>query len=531
MALSKNINFWKIESFFLIKLSFKMKTTHTFKHLLLALFTVSSFLTYAQKGNQIVIGQIDSIQSKILNENRKVWVYVPGGGQLDIYVKQRYPVVYLLDGDAHFSSVVGMIQQLSTVNGNMICPEMIVVGIPNTDRMRDLSPTHVVSDGYMSGDFLKTTGGGEAFTSFIEKELMPYIESKYPTEPYKMLIGHSLGGLMVMNTIVHHPDLFNSYVAIDPSMWWDNKKLLNDSKKIMAERKFQGKSLFLGIANTMNEGMTVEKVQKDTSNDTRHIRSILELKEDLARNKQNGLKVESKYYGDDSHGSVPLITEYDALHFIFDFYPLKLTRKEQMDTGTILPNKYATHFANVSKQLGYRVKPSEGMINGMGYQALASKQLQKAESFFKLNIANYPESGNVYDSYGDYFIDKKDTVNAIIQFKKALSVKENADTRQKLEELQGNKKMLQLTATDLQKYAGEFEITSIGLTLKTYVTNGTLRVLASDRPEAELVPSKLHEFKVKDVSGYNFIFEMVGDKPSAINLSVPEGNFKATLKK
>lgn len=508
-----------------------MKTTHVFKHLLLALFTVTSFVVHAQKDNKIVIGQIDSIQSKILNENRKVWVYVPGGGQLDIYAKQRYPVIYLLDGDAHFTSVVGMIQQLSTVNGNMICPEMIVVGIPNTDRMRDLSPTHVASDGYMSGDFLKTTGGGEAFTSFIEKELMPYIESKYPTEHYKILIGHSLGGLMVMNTIVHHPDLFNSYVAIDPSMWWDNKKLLNDSKKILADKKFQGKSLFLGIANTMNEGMTVEKVGKDTSNDTRHIRSILELRDDLARNKQNDLKVQSKYYGDDSHGSVPLITEYDALHFIFDFYPLKLSFKERTDTGTVLPSKYAAHFANISKQLGYPVKPSEGMINGMGYQALAEKHLPKAESFFKLNIANFPESGNVYDSYGDYFIDKKDTANAIIQFKKALSLKENADTRQKLEELQGSKKILKLNAADLQKYAGEFEITSIGLTLKTYVTAGSLRILASDRPEAELVPSKLHEFKVKDLSGYNFIFEMDGDKPTAINLSVPEGNFKATLRK
>ncbi len=509
-----------------------MKTTREFKHFLLALFiTATSLVAYAQTDNKIVIGMVDSIQSKILNENRKVWVYVPGGGQLDIYAKQRYPVVYLLDGDAHFTSVVGMIQQLSTVNGNMICPEMIVVGIPNTDRMRDLSPTHVQADAYMSGDFLKTTGGGETFISFIEKELMPYIEAKYPTEPYKILIGHSLGGLMVMQTVIHHADLFNSYVAIDPSMWWDNKKLLNESKKILANKKFTGKSLFLGIANTMDEGMTVEKVQKDTSNDTRHIRSILELKGDLTRNNQNGLKVQSKYYGDDTHGSVPLITEYDALHFIFDFYPLKLSIKDRTDTGTVLAGKYATHFNNISKQLGYSVKPSENMINSMGYQALANKQIQKAESFFKLNIANFPESGNVYDSYGDYFIDKKDTANAIVQFKKALSIKENADTRHKLEELQGSREMLQLTAADLQKYTGEFEIMDIGITIKTFVKDGSLRIIATGRPEAELLPTKLHQFKVKDVSGYSFDFEMDGDKPTAINLIVPEGTFKATLKK
>ena len=91
----------------------------------------------AQTGNKVEIGTIDSLQSNILGEQRKVWVYVPDGAN------QKYPVVYLLDGDAHFYSVVGMIQQLSSVNGNTMCPKMIVVGIPNTDRTRDLTPTHI----------------------------------------------------------------------------------------------------------------------------------------------------------------------------------------------------------------------------------------------------------------------------------------------------------------------------------------------------------------------------------------------------
>ena len=166
------------------------------------LFIAIAFSGIAQPGNNIVIGKIDSIQSTILGEKRKIWIHLPGDGDNALFAKQRYPVVYLLDGDAHFSSVVGMIQQLSTVNGNMICPEMIVVGLPNTDRMRDLTPTHVASAPPMIDSATgKTTGGGEPFLSFMEKELMPYIESKYPTEPYKMFIGHSLGGLMVMQEI------------------------------------------------------------------------------------------------------------------------------------------------------------------------------------------------------------------------------------------------------------------------------------------------------------------------------------------
>jgi predicted alpha/beta superfamily hydrolase len=392
--------------------------------------------TKAQSDNKIIIGKIDSLQSNILNEKRKIWVYVPGDGAIDIYAKKRYPVVYLLDGDGHFSSVVGMIQQLSTVNGNMICPEMIVVAIPNTDRTRDLTPTHIdVDPPYMDSASSKTSGGGEKFISFIEKELMPYIESNYPTEPYKMLIGHSFGGLTVMQTFVHHTNLFNSYICIDPSMWWDKQTLLKESKLVLKDKKFQGTSFFLGIANTMPEGMNINKVINDTSSDTRHIRSILKLKNYFEQNKQNGLKFNSKYYNEDSHGSVPLITEYDALHFIFNFYPLKLTQKDFTDTTTALLDKFEKHYSDISKKMGYKLKLSEDQINAMGYEALGSKYFKKAECFFKYNIDNYPESFNVYDSMGDYYDAIGDKQNTIKYYEMALTIKENTDTRKKLEKL------------------------------------------------------------------------------------------------
>lgn len=408
------------------------------KLILLAVFVALSFVANAQTDNKIIIGKIDTIPSKILGEKRKIWVHVPNSSANN--AKKKYPVVYLLDGSSHFSSVVGMIQQLSTVNGNMICPEMIVVGIPNTDRTRDLTPTHVKEDlPMMDSNASKTSGGGENFIAFIEKELIPYIDSQYPTESYKMFIGHSFGGLAVMQTFIHHTNLFNSYICIDPSMWWDKEKFLKETQKALAEKRFDGKSLYLGIANTMEEGMTIETVQKDTSTATRHIRSILQLQRTFENNKQNGLKYRGKYYNEDTHGSVPLITEYDALHFIFDYYPLTISFKEYLDSTSILATKYEKHFTNVSKQIGYKVSPPENDINSMGYEALDDKKFKKAESFFKLNIVNYPESSNVYDSMGDYYKAVGDKPNAINHFQKALSIKENADTRKKLEQLQGKK--------------------------------------------------------------------------------------------
>ena len=407
------------------------------KIILFFLLGVSSLISVAQSETKIVIGTIDSLHSKILGEQRKIWIYVPDGGPGGIYAKQRYPVVYLLDGDAHFYSVVGMIQQLSQVNGNTICPEMIVVGIPNTDRTRDLTPTHITSDlPMMDSAASVNTGGGEKFISFIEKELIPHIDSIYPTQPYRMLIGHSFGGLTVINTLVHHTNLFNAYVSIDPSMWWDNYRLLEETKTALATKNFKGISLFLGIANTMPDGMDTLKARRDTTLVTKQIRSILELNSYLNANKQNALRSKSKYYNEDNHGSVPLIAEYDALRFIFDYYPLKLTMDDYMNMNKEVISKFEKHYEDVSKHLGYTVKLSESMVNNLPYDKLAAKNYDMAEYLFKLNISNYPESANTYDSLGDFYDAKGDKENAILNYKKALSIHQMPETKVKLEKLQ-----------------------------------------------------------------------------------------------
>ena len=408
------------------------------KCFLLTLFVLLPLLTLSQSTTQIVIGQIDSLASKILHEKRKIWVHVPDSYRQEGASKRRYPVVYLLDGNSHFPSVVGMIHQLSTVNGNTICPEMIVVGISNINRLRDLTPTPGGGMIPSAADStrLKNSGGGEKFTAFIEGELIPHIDSLYPTEPYKVFIGHSLGGLLVINTLIHHPNLFNAYVAIDPSMWWANQKLLNTAKQVIASQQYARKALFVGIANTMESAMDTLRVQVDTSGSTKHIRSILALDRLLKANGQTGLRYQGKYYGLDDHSSVPLIAEYDALHFIFDSYRLKLTDQDYEEDNTRLADKLTTHFTAATRQLGYQVKPPESLVNELGQYMVSQQKFKKAESLFKLNVANYPASFNAYDSFGDYFVAKKDTVSAIANFQKALSLKEASATRKKLVALQ-----------------------------------------------------------------------------------------------
>ncbi|CAN5372327.1 alpha/beta hydrolase-fold protein [soil metagenome] len=396
---------------------------------LLSVISVLLFTgAYSQNNNKIVIGTTDTIRSAILNEQREILIYMPASAGKE--GKTRYPVIYLLDGYSFFQSFSGVVQYLGAI-GKM--PEMIVVAICSTDRTKDLTPTHNIywSDGEKDERSLKTSGGGEKFTAFIQKELIPRIDSLYPTAPYRLFVGHSLGGLLVINTLVNHPALFNGYIAIDPSLWWDNRSLLTKAGITLAQTNYKGKRLYFASANTLNKGMDTIRVAKDTANGNVHVRDNLRFRSILQRSKASQLVWNWKYYADDNHPSVPLIAGYDALRAIFKNYELSMDVNDPAITAGFIKK----HFQNVSDLLGYKVQPSQGTVNILGYTNLSGKRYDKAYSFFKMNVDNYPESFNVYDSMGDYYVAVGDKPQAAAAFIKALTIKEHPDTRKKLEEL------------------------------------------------------------------------------------------------
>lgn len=390
-------------------------------------------------GDQIVIGQIDSLHSEILNETRKIWIYLPASAKKKEADLRKYPVLFLLDGDGHFRSVTGMIYQLSTVNGNTILPETVVVGISNTDRTRDLTPSHV-DVAFGDSTFVKTSGGGEHFLDFLEKELIPYVEDQYPVSGYRTFVGHSFGGLTVVYSLLTRPELFNNYIAIDPSLWWDDQLLLKMADTLLPVTTFKNRSLFIGVANTMAEGMELSNVDKDTTEQTEHIRSILRFVSLVDSNKEsNGLDVGWKYYSEDDHGSVPLITEYDAIRFLFPWYRMReldqFFSPESEATPEEIVNVITTHYQNVSSRLGYNMNPPEALINTLGYAFMSSNMPEKAYAMFQLNIENYPGSANVWDSMGDYFLSRADTAKAIENFSRAVEINGFPVSKEKLEKL------------------------------------------------------------------------------------------------
>lgn len=392
----------------------------------------------AQSSNAITIGNADSIYSNILHEKRKVWVSMPDTTSPDgIFYPQRYPVVYLLDGDEnHFAQVALMLRKFGGGGGNLSFPQMILVGIPNTDRTRDLSPTHVASSPALDSFSAAHSGGGENFLAFIEKELAPHIDAAYPTAPYRVLIGHSLGGLMAVYAMVNHPNLFNGCLAIDPSMWWDNQAILKQFISALPGNNFEGKSLFIAIANTMQKDMDTLQVQRDTAFNSLHIRSILQLVHTIKSNSQNKLQFGYKYYADYGHDGVELLGEYDGLQALFAFYGYAFPYGEFFNPQYKGDTLLAAHYKSVSKRMGYTVTPPEQFISAVAHQLIDMKQFERAYYFLQMNINNYSKSAMSYSNMGFYYEAKGDKQNAIHFYKESLALRYDADIQSKLKQLE-----------------------------------------------------------------------------------------------
>jgi hypothetical protein len=208
----------------------------------------------AEKASPLVIGETFTIDSKIMSETRRLNVYLPAG-----YAdspQARFPVLYMPDGGLteDFLHVAGLVQ-VSVGNGTM--RPFILVGIENTQRRRDMTgPTENADDKKIAPH----VGGSAAFRSFIRKELMPQIKSRYRTTDETAIVGESLAGLFVVETFLLEPDLFDTYIAFDPSLWWNDKKLLADALMRLQSHKKLDKNLYFASSNEKGIIDTAERL-------------------------------------------------------------------------------------------------------------------------------------------------------------------------------------------------------------------------------------------------------------------------------
>jgi len=333
------------------------------------------------------IGVTDSIRSSVLGEWRKYFVYTPPSYGAPTRFARRYPVLYLLDGEVYFQSAAAMLQLLSTgVNGSWVLPEMIVVAIHSTDRRRDFTPTRVTKDPY--GGPLPpgwdVTGGNGRFLDFLSSELIPAIESRYATAPYRLYVGHSLGGLAVLNALYTTPSLFNAYVAIDPMLWMDDQVMVRRAAEVVRRAPPAGRSLFIAQGNNITP--------YDTGAAINHL-ALLRLNGIIQQEHHAALRYGYRFYQREDHGSIPLVAQYDALRWLFDGFEAPVAR------AAAFPGFLTEHVERWSERLGYRVLPPDeltqmlGFLSAMPPQGLAAPRdaMTRAMGTWVRDSANGPD--------------------------------------------------------------------------------------------------------------------------------------------
>lgn len=380
--------------------------------------------------NQKLIGQskstaqttIDTLFSKTLDEYREFWVKLPENYNFNN--DQEYPVVYLLDG-------ISLQNSLETVYDNYwghYLPHMILVGISNrTNRTRDLTTSKV--NMRRGSSFKKESGGAENFTKFIENELIPYIDNKYKSLGHRTLIGHSYAGLFTINMLINHKHLFQNYIAIDPSLDWDNQKLLKEAKEKLTSESYKGKSLFVSLAaeqlHIWDEEVTMENIMNDSSEFTLFARSIIEFSNYTKSQKKNGLNFSWKVYNEDLHGTVPLPSIRDGLIFLFEWYQFKSPQKYNNPATPIeeLVSLLKKQEQIYSQNFGVPTAPMiSELLSGYGYMNMQMEQYEKAFMFFQMNIKYNPKNPTAYEAMADFYEFQKDKENTLKYLNKALNL-------------------------------------------------------------------------------------------------------------
>ena len=371
-----------------------------------------SFSNYSQ--NTIAIGKSTTIHSEILNEDRILEIHLPKS-----YEKsgKTYPVLYLLDSFYNFSHAVGTVEYLYL---NELIPEMIIVGIRNTRRNRDLTPDSPELS-KRNRERMGLTAGADKFMAFLDKELIPHIEQTYKAASYKVIVGHSLGGLFNVYTFFKQPELFNAYLTISPSLWYPNELISKEFESIFIDSLEPNRTFYLTLANE-NSGNMRGNVLKLSG----------EFQNYISAHKEAGLRFKYDTMPEESHGTIGLPSIYFGLRFIFKptQYKVPKTKEEIIAQGG--PEKTmertVNYFDNLSEKFGFEVT-NEFALNDLGYAFMRIEEFKTYSiNAFKANVDAHPNSYDAYSDLGSAYEELGELQKAKHNYQKALRlVKESGD--------------------------------------------------------------------------------------------------------
>ncbi|MBT8485166.1 MAG: hypothetical protein HKO59_11545 [Phycisphaerales bacterium] len=334
--------------------------------LVIAIFAGGGVAT-AQDPEPVTIGERLPIRSTQLDEMRELVISTPPGYETG---GQRYGVLYLLDGPSHFTHVVGTSRFLARTRRAL---PLIIVGVANTDRGRDMSPPRMTPP---SGEPV----GSGAFRRFLVDELRPFIDEEYRTTGLNILVGHSLGGLFAIETLIEEPDAFSGYFALSPSLWWEDGEFVDRLAAAPAEHPLFDRFLYLAIGDE-GEQMNAPFTQ---------------VVERLTAHAPERFTWSSGAFPEEDHGSVPLSAIGHGLREYF-----QPVRGASNLTGVTDVATLDERYDALARRFQIEMGVPEMLINQLGYALLGQHLYEEAQAVFEANVERFPDSANVYDSLAE----------------------------------------------------------------------------------------------------------------------------------
>ncbi len=338
-----------------------------------------------QSWQDITIGKAFSFQSRILEEERTLLFYLPEDYDT---TSEKYPVLYLLDGDAHFHHVSGIVQFLAQ---QKVIPPLIVVALANTDRTRDFTPFKI--------DRRPTSGGADRFQEFLRGEVIPLVEGQYRTQPFRILVGHSLGGLFAVYSLLKSPDLFQAYITVSAAIGYGNGSIQGMLEEILADRESLKRYLYISVGD-----------------EPRYISRLEDFCDTLTKSAPADFRWDYKHWEEEDHASVTHRSIYSGLEGLYSDWRLS---QELIDRGL---EAVEDHFHALSEWFGYGIPVPARVYNLYGYNLIEDKKIPEAIGVFEKCIRIHPEYWYAYSNLGYCFMLQGKRELAIRNLEKALEL-------------------------------------------------------------------------------------------------------------
>jgi predicted alpha/beta superfamily hydrolase len=357
--------------------------------LAICLIPLSILTAQSKQVGEISIAQRYEMHSEILDETRSFNVYLPPSYLT--HLQAEYPVAYLMDGDYNFYHTVGLIEQLAGISGKI--PEMIVVGVADNGHSKyinNCTPNEETSN---------PDGQSDKFLNYLTTELRNEIDSSFRTADYSILIGHSLGGLFVVNSLLSEPTSFNAYIAISPSLWWNDYKAESKVEEFYKKYDNLNRFLYLSLANEKGMGVHGFYDQLDV---------FAYLDQDQG-NEPLGLDYTFKQFPEENHNSVGLTTVNHALKELFQCYDPSSDAVESCENFAA----FEKMIADCSQKIGSGFRLPDGTLRSLvnSFFKNSPEELVTMEAAIK---DRYPASlGDFYEHHGNAYLRAKENEKAV----------------------------------------------------------------------------------------------------------------------